>query len=1288
MVTAREQRRVSRDVNHDRAVKVSDLSDLEELLYEALRQLPDQERRRSFLELVGIDRPELRHRLESLLEAGEGANAFFALDSRNQPKVEDVLRELQADPASLGAAIRPDPDAAPKASLPRDLIGTVIGRYQILEKIGEGGYGVVYLAEQDKPVRRRVALKLIKLGMDTSEVVARFEAERQALALMEHPNIAKVLDGGATETGRLFFVMELVRGVRITDYCDDHKLTTRERIALVIQVAQAVQHAHQKGIIHRDLKPSNILVTIDDGRPVPKVIDFGIAKAVAGRLTDRTLFTGFEQLVGTPAYMSPEQALTTSLDIDTRADLYSLGVLLYELLTGKTPFETQTLLAAGLHEMRRTILEMEPARPSTRLSSLTPAELTTTAQRRAIQATKLVHLLQGDLDWIVMKCLEKDRTRRYETANGFAKDLQRYLDNEPVLARPPSATYRLQKLIRRNRPVVIGALALLVSLWIGLGLSTWLYTRERIAHGRALREQQNAEQERKRADQLRSETEHLLARERVDDGWSAFERGSYWGAMAAFTDALRLEPAPPSRAAAHRLRLGAIGPLQPKLLRLWQTGTEVTAAALSPDGSHLALAGVEGGESPATRIFELESGRPVSAPMAHGARINCIAFSPDSQSLVTGSHDRTARVWDASSGRPRTVPFPQAAPVTTVGFSPDSSRILVGGWDVSTFATGQVAVIDVKTQTQRWQEQEYGMNVRLALFTPDGRQIVRGCSSFLGMLLDLERGEEWPIPECWCLLSGAFSASGSSFFAGGSFGGDGGDGGARWLDLSTFSWRGPLLRHDGPVVSVDLSPDGSLAATASNDRTARVWRVDDGQRATLPLPHSSAVLLVRFSHNSHRVLTVSADRTVRVWDAHDGRPLTLPMPHAGAVVLAAFSPDDQAIWTVSSDGSVCAWAAGTQLVPRLNLTHGSPVSNVIPGPNDTLVTADHSQVCVWDRQSGRLLSKSREVPGQDWTELHGWSGTRVWVNQSAAVSIFDVATGRTVHGPSAEPHTSFIGGQFCPDPSRGLVLPKGSAAVLEFDTNTGQVTRRFEADAPLLATALRPDGRELLALAAKSSAFVWDVGTAQLRQRIHLSSVYSPPTLLFFSPDSSRLCLVDAENNLIVWKAAELKSTAPPVIYSHGVRTAQFSPDSRWLAAGNVDGAARIYSAQSGEVAVPALPHNGPINCLQFSPDSLALATGSEDSNARVWETLTGQPITPPLPQGASVVHVNFTADGRSLLTGCWDGRAHLWEVPSQSGPIADLLAAYCSPSHAANRALQWDPGAGFAQFVRVLRNR
>jgi serine/threonine protein kinase len=384
--------------------------DREVVLFQAAARLSGTERA-IFLSGACHGDPALRQRLEALLAAH---------DQPNPPLKPEQVAPLP----TLKIEFADEP--------PDEAVGQTLGHYKLLEKVGEGGCGVVYVAEQTKPVRRRVALKVIKLGMDTKAVVARFEAERQALAMMDHPNIAKVLDAGATDTGRPYFVMELVRGIRITEYCDQNHLSTKERLDLFIKVCQAIQHAHQKGIIHRDIKPSNILVTLHDGVPAPKVIDFGIAKATEGRLTDATVYTQLHQFIGTPAYMSPEQAEMSGLDIDTRSDIYSLGVLLYERLAGSTPFDTSELMSQGIDAMRKTIREKEPPRLSTRFATLKGEELTTTAKRRSADKSKLMHQLKGDLDWIVMKCLEKDRTRRYETANGLAADLKRHLNNEPI----------------------------------------------------------------------------------------------------------------------------------------------------------------------------------------------------------------------------------------------------------------------------------------------------------------------------------------------------------------------------------------------------------------------------------------------------------------------------------------------------------------------------------------------------------------------------------------------------------------------------------------------------------------------------------------------------------------------------------------------------------------------------------------------------------------------------------------------------------------------------------------
>src|SRR5262249_55754463 len=414
--------------------------ELKAIFWDAL-DCPSEAERRAYLDRACQDDATLRSRIDALLVAHQDGG--------------DLLGEPVPTPTVTWS--NPTPIEAP---------GTVIGSYKLLEMIGEGGMGVVYMAEQTQPVRRKVALKIIRPGMDTRQVVARFEAERQALAMMDHPNIARVLDGGATETGRPYFVMELVRGVPITHHCDPDELSIPERLELFVLVCRAVQHAHQKGVIHRDLKPSNILVTVIDGAAVPKVIDFGVAKATGGQLTERTIYTAFHQFVGTPLYMSPEQADLSGMDVDTRSDIYALGVLLYELLTGTTPFDQETFRKAAFEELRRIIREQEPPKPSTRLSSLGATRAAVSANRRA-DVRQLDRAVRGELDWIVMKALEKDRRRRYETANDFAADVMRYLADQPVQAGPPSAGYRLRKFVRRNKGPVGAGLALAVLLVVG-----------------------------------------------------------------------------------------------------------------------------------------------------------------------------------------------------------------------------------------------------------------------------------------------------------------------------------------------------------------------------------------------------------------------------------------------------------------------------------------------------------------------------------------------------------------------------------------------------------------------------------------------------------------------------------------------------------------------------------------------------------------------------------------------------------------------------------------------------
>ena len=584
-----------------------------------------------------------------------------------------------------------------------------IGPYKLLQEIGEGGCGVVYMAEQERPVKRRVALKVIKLGMDTKSVIARFESERQALAMMDHPNIAKVLDAGATENGRPYFVMELVRGVRITDYSDQHKLSTEERLRLFVQVSQAIQHAHQKGIIHRDIKPSNILVTLHDGVPVPKIIDFGIAKAVDQRLTDKTLFTEFQSFIGTPAYMSPEQAEMTGLDIDTRSDIYSLGVLLYELLVGSTPFDPKTLRDAGLDECRRTIREEEPAKPSQRLSTLVNADRETIAGRRVTDGLSLINRLRGDLDWIVMKCLDKNRQRRYATANALALDVQCYMDGSMVSARPPSTVYRLQKAWRRNRLVFAAASAVITALVLGIGASTYLTIRAT-----------NAEQE---STELRVAAEASLAqaiestsRARLNEYVADMNVANHSLQDGNFGRAWQLiekhEPEPETedlrgfewRYLAHRSQ-------GDNHLAYPMQGAAIESLAFSNDGILLAV-----GMDDETKVWDVRTLSLVTTLPASG---HSLAFVANDTSLVTGD-DEGAKVWHTTTW---TEQLSLPSPASSMAVSPNGQRLAICA-EPSWWRRGESAERVQIWNTASWEEVASISDLRGKLsLSPNGDQL-------------------------------------------------------------------------------------------------------------------------------------------------------------------------------------------------------------------------------------------------------------------------------------------------------------------------------------------------------------------------------------------------------------------------------------------------------------------------------------------------------------------------------------------------------------------------------------
>jgi eukaryotic-like serine/threonine-protein kinase len=1165
--------------------------------------------------------------------------------------------------AELPGATR---DVAPLSEKPGDRIG----RYKLLQKLGEGGMGSVWMAEQAKPVRRRVALKVITLGKDTKSVIARFEAERQALALMDHPNIARVLDGGATRAGRPYFVMELVNGIPLTRFCDEQRLSIRERLELFMPVCQAIQHAHQKGVIHRDIKPSNVLVALYDGRPVPKVIDFGIAKATGLRLTERTLFTEFGALIGTPEYMAPEQAEMNQLDIDTRSDIYSLGVLLYELLTGTTPLTREAGLRAAFDEFLRRIREEEPPRPSTRLSQCGNRLPTLSAQRK-LQAAQVVKAVEGDLDWIVMKALEKDRARRYDTANALAADLQRHLHNEPVTACPPSKLYRLQKLVRRNKLVFGLGSAVAVSLATGLVALTILFFREKEASRTQTRLRQTAEAAEQnavahagRAEAASTETKLTLAASDCSQAVRLIEEEHRSDALAYLVRSLSANPtneAALTRLATlladhswhiptsifrhdHSVNSAQFSPDGQRLVtassdrtaRVWdaQSGLPLTeplphehlvfAAQFSPDGRWIVTASgtsmawaestasgdIREALSGAARVWDARSGQPLTKPLQHTSDVNTAQFSPDGKRVVTASSDRTARIWDAQSGQPLTEPLPHPHWVRSAQFSPDGTRIVTATGDRWSPQSGTARVWDARSGQPLTEPMKHGGEVNSAQFSPNGIRIVTASLDHTARVWDGQSGQPVtePLQHQAQVYSAEFSPDGKRVVTAS------GDSAARVWDAQSGQPLTEPLRHRGLLRSARFSPDGTRIVTASFDHTARVWDAQTGQPLTEPLKHARWVRTAQFSPDGKRILTACGDGTARVWDAHSAPPLAEPLRHLGALVSAQFSPDGKRIVTASTDSTARVWDAqtGKPLTEPLQHTNALESAQFSPDGKRIVTASRDTTARVWDAQTGQLRTE-------------------------------------TLH-PTGVVHSA----QFSPDGTR-IVTASADTTARVWDAQTGQpLTGPLKHGAWVRSAQFSPDGQRIVTASGDSMARVWDAQTGQplMEALKHERWVRSAQ----FSPDGKRIVTASSDNTARVWDAQTGQPLTESLKHNGIVRVAQFSPDGTRIVTASWDSTARVWDAQTGQPLTETLNHNGVVLSAEFSPDGKRIVTASRDSTARVWDAQSGQPLTEPLQHNAEVSSAEFDPDGKRIVTGSSDGTARVWDVVSAQSRCPDWL--------------------------------
>ena len=1113
----------------------------EEAIFDVAIQIESLQARLDYLQQVCGDNTALMERVKTLLELREQDESFL----EDPPTLLDSVR-------GAGAVM--------------EKTGDIIGPYKLLQEIGDGGFGVVYMAEQTKPVRRKVALKVIKPGMDTREVIARFEAERQALAMMDHPNIARVFDAGETESGRPYFVMELVKGVPLTEFCNANKMAMNDRLGLFIQVCFAIQHAHQKGVIHRDLKPSNVMVTLHDNKPVPKVIDFGVSKAMSQQLTEKTLFTVYGQMVGTPVYMSPEQAQMSGLDIDTRSDIYSLGVLLYELLTGTTPLDAQKLRNTAYAELQRLISEEESPRPSDRLSTL-GEKLSVIAMQRSTDERKLGQVLKGDLDWIVMKALEKERNRRYATAHDFASDLERFLASEPVEACPPSISYKFAKFIKRNRALATTVFVVTTTLLLGvMGTTHGMLKMQRLAKDRDLA-----------ADEaLVARNEERAMRIQAEENERLLEEQTYFQLI----NLADREIADGRPRAAHRLlqqadpderawewhylnrlisseRLQSIHAEIPGTIRrmAWDPTNARAGVALADDGALFALEVKE--TEIVTRLvrkvdlLELRLVQDLSTDVAVSPSGREVAVATG-RSLVVVALESGEILFESTDGTFEDVDFhpdPDRRQLATVG------RQWLQVWD---WAQGTL-VHQLKSKPLHELLADKYTAVR---YSPSGNQIAVGEESASSAIViwDANTGEE------------------------------------------IHSWG----KHIGPIHSLAFSRDGNLLASGGVDNRIFVWETENWQLRKELVGHVTTVSGLSFAKG--RIVSTDDEGSIRIWNTGTGRELLATKPLDSTLYEASFNSEGEMLFSICKANRVIVWDGRPSQIQRVPIFTFQDVARVFDlafiGQGDQLASGGEAGVRIWDMgsRSEVSLDNPRNITfniaahpnGETLASSHWHEGLLVW----------DRRTGRRrseLDFLAADKFSVAFG------PSGRWLAAGGRESVFAWDLTVADPEhseiKLHTFDKVPWDVCFSPCGRYMAAASLRELG-VWNVDelSNDAAPKIWLPSETKLGLHHAFSPDGEYLAYGRGNGLVVLLPTSGQEPSDAWRVSQYPLGAVAYRPDGKYLATTGADETIRIWDLETKEL-VRAFVEESRVFCLAFSPNGRILASGTHGKKVNLWDT-------------------------------------------------------------------------------------